>query len=440
MKFFADLHIHSKYSRATSPQMDLEHLDKAAQIKGVDVLSCGDFTHPAWFSELKNKLAPAEPGLYQLKSISNSEPAGEIFREYPQDDKNAHQGDRGVRFILTTEISCIYSKNGKVRKVHILIFAPDLETVEKINIRLGQIGNLKADGRPILGLDAKELAKIVLNINPDCLVVPAHCWTPWFAVFGSKSGFDSLEECFEDYTKYIYAVETGLSSDPKMNWRLSALDKVAFISCSDAHSAAKLAREACCFDTALSYGGVVSAIKSKDPKKFLFTIEFFPEEGKYHFDGHSDCKICFSPQETKKHKGVCPVCQRPLIVGVLNRVEQLADRPEGFTPVNAVPFKPLVPLQEILSEMSGVGVNSKQVAKQYEQIIKKFGPELSILLDLPVANLKDQGFLDLAQALQAMRQGNITVEPGYDGVYGKVSVFAQKNKKEKRALQQTLIC
>ena len=417
MKFFADLHIHSKYSRATSPQMDLEHLDKAAQIKGIDVLSCGDFTHPAWFNEIKNKLQLAQEGFFTLKG-----------------------GSGETKFILTTEISCIYSKNNKVRKVHILIFAPDLETVEKINIRLGQIGNLKADGRPILGLDAKELAKIVLNINPDCLVVPAHCWTPWFAVFGSKSGFDSLEECFEDYTKYIYAVETGLSSDPKMNWRLSALDKIALISCSDAHSPAKLAREACCFDTALSYGGVVSAIKSKDPKKFLFTIEFFPEEGKYHFDGHSDCKICFSPQETKKHKGVCPVCQRPLIVGVLNRVEQLADRPEGFTPVNAVPFKPLVPLQEILSEMSGVGVNSKQVAKQYEQIIKKFGPELSILLDLPVANLKDQGFLDLAQALQAMRQGNITVEPGYDGVYGKVSVFAQKNKKEKRALQQTLIC
>lgn len=405
MRFFADLHIHSKYSRATSPQMDLEHLDQAAIMKGIDVLSAGDFTHPKWFAELKEKLSSTGGGLFTLKGGSDT-----------------------TKLILTTEISCIYSKNSKVRKVHILVFAPDFETVEKINAQLGQIGNLKADGRPILGLDAKELLKIVLNINPECLVICAHAWTPWFSIFGSKSGFDSLEECFEDYAKYIYAIETGLSSDPKMNWRLSALDKISLISCSDAHSPAKLGREACCFDTEISYRGIVEAIKNKNPKKFLFTIEFFPEEGKYHYDGHRECNIRFHPQETKKHKGICPVCGRALVVGVLNRVEALADRPEDFMPKTAIPFKSLVPLQEILSEIYEVGVNSKKIVAQYVGLVKKFGPELGILLDLPLDALKAGGLPELAQALGKMRQGDIHIEPGYDGVYGKVHLFARNNK------------
>ena len=259
MKLIADFHIHSKYSRATSPSMDLENLDKWAQIKGIKVLGAGDFTHPEWFKQIKEKLEPAEPGLFKLRQL-----------------------DSGTRFILTSEIRCIYSKGGKVRKVHIVIFARSINAVEKINEKLNQIGNLKADGRPILGLDAKELAKIVLNADKNCLVVPAHAWTPWFSVFGSKSGFNSLEECFEDYTKYIYAVETGLSSDPAMNWRLSQLDKITLISNSDAHSPQKIGREANVFDTDVNYQAITDAIKAKDPKRFLYTIEFFPEEGKYH--------------------------------------------------------------------------------------------------------------------------------------------------------------
>ncbi|MDD2696980.1 MAG: endonuclease Q family protein, partial [Candidatus Pacebacteria bacterium] len=263
MKFIADFHLHSKYSRATSPNMDLENLDKWAKIKGIKVLGTGDFSHPEWFKSLKEKLEPAETGLFKLK-----------------------KQDGGTRFILTNEISCIYSKNNRVRKIHIIIFSPSFEATEKINAQLGWIGNLKSDGRPILGLDAKELLKIVLSASEDCLVVPAHAWTPWFAIFGSKSGFDSIEECFDEYSKYIFAIETGLSSDPPMNWQLSSLDKIALISNSDSHSPQKIGREANVFDTEVNYKEIIGAIKTKNPQKFLYTIEFFPEEGKYHFDGH----------------------------------------------------------------------------------------------------------------------------------------------------------
>lgn len=268
MKYIADFHIHSKYSRATSPQMNLESLDKWAKIKGVNILGTGDFTHPAWFSDLEKKLEPAEAGLFKLRKSAS-----------------------GVRFILTSEISCIYTKKGKVRKTHIIFFAPSINVVEKVNAYLGSIGNIKSDGRPILGLDAKELAKIFFNISKDCLVVPAHIWTPWFSIFGSKSGFNSIHECFEEYSKYIYAGETGLSSDPAMNWRWSELDKIALISNSDSHSPQKIGREANVFNTELSYAGIAQALKTKDNKKFLHTIEFFPEEGKYHFDGHRNCEI-----------------------------------------------------------------------------------------------------------------------------------------------------
>ncbi len=291
MKFIADFHIHSKYSRATSPQMDLEHLDRAAKIKGIKVLGTGDFTHPEWFNNLKEKLIPAETGLYKLKSGSET------------------------RFILTSEISCIYSKKGRVRKIHIIVFSPDFETVEKIYTQLDWIGNLKSDGRPILGLDAKELAKIVLSANSDCLVVPAHLMTPWFSLFGSKSGFDSLEECFEDYSKYIYAGETGLSASPAMLWRMPDGRKITLISNSDAHSPPKIGREVNVFDTEMNYPKIIEAIKQKDPQKFLYTIEFFPEEGKYHYDGHRNCDISSSPAETKKYNGICPRCGRPLTVG-----------------------------------------------------------------------------------------------------------------------------
>lgn len=290
MKIIGDFHIHSKYSRATSQFADLENLDKWARIKGVDVLGAGDFTHPAWFSEMEKKLSEAEQGLFKLKG-----------------------SDFGTRFVLTSEVSCIYKKTGKVRKVHIVIFAPSLHSVEKINSRLSQIGNIKSDGRPILGLDAKELLKIVLDIDENCLIVPAHIWTPWFSVFGSKSGFDSLEECFDEYAKYIFAVETGLSSDPKMNWQLPQLDNITLISNSDAHSAQKIGREANVFDTELNYDSIIKAIKTR--QGFLYTIEFFPEEGKYHFDGHASCGISLTPAQSKKYKNICPKCKKPLVIG-----------------------------------------------------------------------------------------------------------------------------
>ncbi len=421
MKFAADFHIHSKYSRATSPSMDLESLDKWARIKGIKVLGTGDFTHPEWFKELKEKLEPAEPGLFKLKS-------GEGYPLGP------------TRFILTAEISCIYSKKNKVRKIHIIVFAPSFDIAEKINAQLGWIGNLKSDGRPILGLDAKELAKIVLNISDDCLIIPAHAWTPHFAVFGSKSGFKSIEECFDDYSKYIYAIETGLSSDPKMNWRLSQLDKITLISNSDAHSGPKLGREANVFDTEVDYNAIYDAIKTKDKNKFLYTIEFFPEEGKYHYDGHRLCNLSLSPQESKKYNNICPKCKKPLVIGVLNRVEELADRPDGFVPENAIPFKSLIPLNEVIAESIGSTVVSKQTIEYYNNLIKKVGNEFKILLDADIKEIEENSLAEIAEGIIRMRQGKVFIEPGYDGVYGKIKIFneSEKNSKKRNSGQKAL--
>ncbi len=415
MEFIADFHIHSKYSRATSPQMDLEYLDTAARTKGIKVLGTGDFTHPAWLENLKEKLEPAESGLFKLKN-SNS----------------------GTRFILTAEISCIYSKGGKVRKIHTIIFSPDFPAVEKINTQLSWIGNLKSDGRPILGLDAKELAKIALDASPDCLVVPAHIYTPWFSLFGSKSGFDSIEECFEEYSKYIFAGETGLSSDPPMSWRNSDLDKIALISNSDAHSPAKLGREANVFNTDLSYQSIVEAIKTKNPGKFLYTIEFFPEEGKYHFDGHRNCGIRFSPQETKKHNGLCPVCGKPLTVGVLNRIEELADRKEGFIPEKSLPFKSLVPLGEIIADVLNCSVGTKAVEKEYRNLIEKFGSEFNVLLNISEKELAGATLTEISQAVIRVREEKVTKEPGYDGVYGRIKIFGRAEVKKEVSGQKSL--
>lgn len=773
MKFVADFHLHSKYSRATSRDMDLENLDKWAKIKGIKVLSTGDFTHPGWFKNLKEKLEPAEPGLFKIKN-----------------------SDSEIRFILTTEISCIYSKNNRVRKIHIIVFAPSFDVAEKINAHLGWIGNLKSDGRPILGLDAKELAKIVLNISSDCLVVPAHAWTPWFSIFGSKSGFNSIEECFDEYSKYIYAIETGLScydketevltnngwkkfvnirytdkictlnsdtnkivfqkpkkiynyryrgkmyrlktkridllvtpnhkllyshcdfrkplkfilkeaelsfkkskrfkkdgiwigknneyfilpavkikhgsryysgyrvkkgkrlsmapwlkffgfwiaegwtskgkdgdynvclanrndslllemkkilesfgyniywdkkinniirvrdyqlfcylkqfgkcydkfisleikslskellkifleyyikgdghiygrngkglsatttsvrlrddlqeialkigisayyklhrkkgtpfsspgykykrvykqrndswviyfirknihtvlpsttkkynhteswidyndlvycvsvsnqivyvrrngipvwcgnSDPAMNWRLSALDKVVLISNSDSHSPAKIGREANVFDTETDYFKITEAIKTKDPKKFLCTFEFFPEEGKYHYDGHRLCEITLSPKDSKKYNNICPTCGKPLTIGVLNRVEELADRPEGFRPENAIPFKSLIPLGEIIADSLGMLPGAKKAEEEYKKLIKVFGNEFKILLDVGQSDLESATLPEIAEGIIRVREGKVEVEPGYDGVYGKIKIFSKKDRKE----------
>jgi len=406
MRFVADFHLHSKYSRATSKDMDLENLEKWAKIKGIKVLGTADFTHPEWLKSLKEKLEPAEPGLFKLKN-----------------------GSSEIRFILTTEISCIYSKTGRVRKIHIIIFAPSFEIVDKINAHLGWIGNLKADGRPILGLDAKELAKIVLNSSEDCLVVPAHAWTPYFAIFGSKSGFDSIKECFDEYSKYIFAIETGLSSSPEMNWRLSALDRITLISNSDSHSAAHLGREANVFDTELSYSAISEAIKSKDPQKFLYTIEFYPEEGKYHYDGHRMCGISLSPAESKKYNNICPNCGRPLTIGVLNRVDSLADREDGFKPEGAVPFKSLVPLAEIIADALGVMVGAKQVEEGYQNLIEKFGNEFKILIDVPRSELEAVTLPEIAEGVIRVREGKIFIEPGYDGVYGKIRIFSKGEQK-----------
>jgi len=397
MKFIADFHIHSKYSRATSPLMDLKNLNDWAIIKGIKVLGTGDFTHPKWFNNIKNELSPAERGLFKLRDA-----------------------DSPTRFILTSEISCIYSKGGKVRKVHIIVFAPSVEAVEKINSKLNKIGNLKADGRPILGLDAKELAKIVLDTDKNCLVVPAHAWTPWFSVFGSKSGFDSLEECFEEYTKYIYAIETGLSSDPAMNWRLSQLDKISLISNSDAHSLPKIGREANVFNTELSYGGIAEAIKKKDSSKFLSTIEFFPEEGKYHYDGHRLCDLSLKPQQSKKYNNICPKCGKPLVIGVLSRAEALADRPEGFVPKNSIRFKSIIPLNEIIAESIGASVLSKKTQKYYNDLIKNLGSEFKILLESTEKEIKKSSLPEIASGVIRMREGKVFIEPGYDGVYGKI--------------------
>jgi uncharacterized protein (TIGR00375 family) len=414
MEFIADFHLHSKYSRATSQKMDLENLDKWAKIKGILVLGTGDFTHPFWLKEIKEKLEEAEPGLFKLKN-SNSK----------------------TRFILTTEVSCVYFKKGKQRKIHLIIFAPSIEACEKINNHLKLYGDLEADGRPTLSLDAKDLLKIVLNVSEDCLVVCSHAWTPWFGIFGSKSGFDSLEECFEDYSKYIYSIETGLSSNPPMNWRLSALDRIALISCSDAHSPSHIGREANVFNCELSYFEIVKAIKEKDKNKFLYTIEFYPEEGKYHYDGHRNCGVSLSPKETKKYKGICPVCGRPLTIGVLNRIEQLADRPEGFQPENAIPFKSLIPLEEIIADALGQSTGTVEVEKEYKNLIEKFGNEFNVLLNVSRSDLDVVTLPEIAEGIIRAREGKVFIEPGYDGVYGKIRIF-QKGEQKSVSKQGTL--
>jgi PHP family Zn ribbon phosphoesterase len=432
MEFIADFHIHSKYSRATSPKTDLENLDKFAQIKGIQILGTGDFTHPEWFKNLKQKLETAEQGLYTLKIPSSAK---------------ATEGK--AKFILTSEISCIYSKGGKVRKIHIVVLAPSLEIVEKINARLDKIGNLKADGRPILGLDAKELAKIVLDVSEDCLIIPAHIMTPWFGLFGSKSGFDSVEECFEDYSKYIYALETGLSADPPMLWRMPDARNRTLISNSDAHSPAKLGREANVFEgEKIDYQAITTALKnnkidggpaspqkdggkaSVNSLKLGYTIEFYPQEGKYHFDGHRECDICLSPQESKKYNNVCPQCGKPLTIGVANRAQELSDKPENFKPKNAIPFKSLVPLQEIIAETLDCGVNAKKVSKEYDKLIENFGNEFNILLNVSEKELQTAVSEHIAQGIIRTRQGKVNIKPGYDGVFGKVKIFSKAEKKD----------
>lgn len=407
MFFYADLHIHSKYSRATSKSCNLEEMAQWAQKKGLGVISTGDFTHPAWFSEIKEKLIPDGNGAYKLK---------------PEIEKQVLISGKPVRFILSVEISTIYKKGDKTRKVHHVVFAPDIETADNFRKKLDAIGNINSDGRPILGLDSRNLLEITLNSGKDTFIIPAHIWTPWFSVLGSKSGFDSIEECYEDLSGHIFAVETGLSSDPEMNWTVSSLDKYRLVSNSDAHSPSKIAREATVFDTEANYYSILNALKTGNG--YVGTVEFFPEEGKYHEDGHRKCGVCLTPEESQKLNGLCPVCKKPLTIGVLNRVNELADRKTGeFKPQTAGKVYSLVPLQEILAEICNVGAQSKKVIFEYENLIRKFGSELSILQEVPVDEIEKTHSALLAEGISRLRQGKVIKQAGYDGEYGVIRLF-----------------
>lgn len=405
MRIIADFHIHSKYSRATSRDMDLLHISQWAKRKGIDVIGTGDFTHPLWLGQIKQELSEDGSGLLLRKD-----------------------GD-GPKFIITGEISSIYTQGGKGRRMHTIIFVPDIATAQKINDKLTGIGNLYSDGRPILGLSAKDLAKVILDINPNSLIIPAHAWTPWFSIFGSNSGFDSIEECYGEMADNIYSIETGLSSDPEMNWRLSALDKITLISNSDAHSPANLGREANVFEIEpqkLTYQEIADIIKTKDNKRFLYTIEFFPEEGKYHFDGHRNCDIVVDPFETKYPNNLCPKCGRKLTIGVMNRVEQLADRSAGHSNEKFPGSKHLVPLQEIIAESLDVQKGSRKVDEEYLKLVNHFTCEFKILLDIPIKEILEIN-PKIASGIDQMRQGKVELEPGYDGVFGKVKVMSDEN-------------
>jgi uncharacterized protein (TIGR00375 family) len=415
MRFIADLHIHSKYSRATSKNMAPEALWRWAQLKGITVVGTGDFTHPAWLMELTEKLEPAGNGLFRLKKEFQSKDIPDSVRA-------------DVFFMLSSEISCIYKKNGRTRKIHSIVYVPDLIDCAKINIALSRIGNLASDGRPILGLDAKVLLKIVMDTCPHAMFVPAHAWTPHFSVFGAESGFDSLEECFEELTPHIHAIETGLSSDPPMNWRWSALDRITLISNSDAHSPAKMGREANIFDTEISYSAIADAITTK--KNFLGTIEFFPEEGKYHYDGHRACGINLSPKETIRHNYLCPQCGRRVTVGVMHRVEKLADRVDGFKLEGALPFYSVIPLTEILAETLEVGVASKAVDQEYQKLIQRLGSEFKILLDSSLTDIERVASPIIREAIARVRQGNVHITPGFDGEFGKIKIFEGAERKQ----------
>jgi len=414
MRCIADLHIHSRYSRATSRDLNPENLWKWAQLKGISVVGSGDFTHPAWMKELQEKLEPAGNGLFRLrKELQTPEVPASCSAD--------------VSFLLSSEISCIYKKNGKTRKIHAIVLAPGFADAKKINARLSAIGNLQSDGRPILGLDAKELLKIVLGASPEAMLIPAHAWTPHFSVFGAASGFDSLEECFEDLAPHICAIETGLSSDPLMNWRLSALDRITLMSNSDAHSPAKLGREANILDTEISYAGIMRAIETG--KGFSGTIEFFPEEGKYHYDGHRACDVSLPPKETLRHHGICPVCGKKLTIGVMHRVEKLADREEGYRPEGKPPFHSIIPLPEIIAETLSVGPATKKTDAMYRDLLHLLGNEFQILMDVSLEDIRAAGSPRLAEAVAKMRSGDVSIAPGYDGEFGKVRIFETFAKK-----------
>lgn len=413
MRQIVDLHIHSKYSRACSKDLTLSNIERTCRKKGIDIIATGDFTFPEWFTSIGNDLEEInKSGLYRLKAAPDS----------------------SIKFLLSTELALIYKKGDKVRRIHLVVHAPNLEAVTELNKYLDKKYNIRSDGRPILGMSAENLIKLCLSVHPKFLIYPAHIWTPWFAVFGSKSGFDSMEECFGDYTQNIYAYETGLSSDPKMNWRLSALDHYTILSNSDAHSLPNIGREANVFDLdKISYEEIYAAIKDKDYSKLKYTIEFYPEEGMYHYDGHRMCGVRFSPEETKKHKGICPVCKKPLTVGVMNRVDELADREAGFSPNGAPGYKKTVGLDKIIAESLDVkGRSSQKVMVAYNNLVNQIGSELRILIDEPLENLKKVACSEVVEAIGRVREGNLIVEPGFDGQYGTVKIFSDKEKSKNK--------
>jgi uncharacterized protein (TIGR00375 family) len=389
--------------------MEVETLARWAKKKGISLLGTGDFTHPTYFAELRSKLEPLGNGLFKLK-----------------------KEDQGVQYILTTELCNIFTQNGKVRRIHNLIFAPSFEVVEAIRSKLGNLGKLSSDGRPIFSFPAKELLKMILDISADCLIIPAHAWTPWFSIFGANSGFDSIEECFGELSPHIHAIETGLSSDPEMNWRLSALDGITLLSNSDAHSPNRLGREANAFDCDLVYKEIIETIRKKDSKKLLFTIEFFPEEGKYHYDGHRQCGVISSPSQTRASQYLCPNCHKKLTVGVMHRVEELADRPEGFIPKKAIPSIHLIPLEEVIAEALGVRVGTKAVEAEYERLVERGGSEFQILLSATPDELASFVPARTLEGIIRMRQGKVSIIPGHDGVYGKISLFPEKKEGESK--------
>lgn len=408
MKMIADLHIHSRFSMATSKEGTPENLDFWARKKGISLIGTGDFTHPVWREELKERLVSEGNGLYRLRD------------EYVKEESRKFPGE-GTRFVVSGEISSIYKKNGKTRKVHNVILLPSLEAADAMAQRLEKIGNIHSDGRPILGLDSHDLLEMMLDVCPEGILIPAHIWTPHFSVLGAKSGFDSVEECFEELAPYIYALETGLSSDPAMNWRISKLDRYQLVSNSDAHSPSKLGREANLLDIDCSYEGLYRAIQTGEGLEG--TVEFFPEEGKYHFDGHRKCGVSLSPVEAERLGGICPVCGKKLTMGVDHRVEQLADRAEGFVKKDGKKYESLVPLPEVISACMGYSTASKKVQGCFEQMIQTLGTEFDILRNVPSEDIKFCAGERIAEGIENVRTGNVKRIPGYDGEYGKIELF-----------------
>lgn len=408
MKMIADLHIHSRFSMATSKEGTPENLDFWARKKGISLIGTGDFTHPVWREELKERLVSEGNGLYRLKDA------------YVKEESRKFPGE-GTRFVVSGEISSIYKKNGKTRKVHNVILLPSLEAADAMAQRLEKIGNIHSDGRPILGLDSHDLLEMMLDVCPEGILIPAHIWTPHFSVLGAKSGFDSVEECFEELAPYIHALETGLSSDPAMNWRISKLDRYQLVSNSDAHSPSKLGREANLLDIDCSYEGLYRAIQTGEGLEG--TVEFFPEEGKYHFDGHRKCGVSLSPVEAERLGGICPVCGKKLTMGVDHRVEQLADREEGFVKEDGKKYESLVPLPEVISACMGYSTASKKVQGCFEQMLQTLGTEFDILRNVPSEDIKSCAGERIAEGIENVRTGNVKRIPGYDGEYGKIELF-----------------